>query len=155
MLVAWLPVEEADLTVGPVICTEPAVALVSPDHELAEEDSVSIEIFGDYGVPRAPLSPDYWVDAFTPFHTPSGRTVERHDPTFGSLDDIFTNVSAGGLVHNLGAHVARYSARPDVVYLAIRDWGLRWALVWRDGGETGLIRALADVVRDLGTAALH
>ncbi|MGK8507057.1 LysR family transcriptional regulator [Nocardia asiatica] len=150
VLVAWLPVEEPDLTVGPMIYTEHSVLLVAADHELAEEKSVSIEVFAGRGIMQGPEGPEYWGDAFTPFHTPSGRPIERHQPNITSLDDIFLHVANGEGIHNLGAHVARYNARPDIVYLPIHDWSLRWALVWRE--ETEMVRALADVVRDMGTA---
>ncbi|WP_344429746.1 LysR family transcriptional regulator [Streptomyces lavendulocolor] len=153
VLVAWLPVEEPDLTVGPVICTEHAVALVAHDHELAVRPSVSLEVFGDFGIWQGPAGPDYWADAFTPFHTPSGRPIERHSPVIKSLDDMFTQVGAGDVIHSLGAHVTRYHARPDIVYLPIHDWpGLRWGLVWRSDTEFAPVRALARVVEDLGTA---
>jgi DNA-binding transcriptional LysR family regulator len=155
VLVAWLPLEEPDLTVGPTIYTEHAVVLAGHDHVLAGSGSVSIEVLGDHGIMRGPAGPDYWGDAFTPFQTPSGRRVERHQPSIANLDDIFTHVSAGEGIHNLGAHVARYNARPDIVYLPIHDWpGLRWALAWRAGDDNEAIHALADVVRDLGTAHL-
>lgn len=154
VLVAWLPVEEPDLTVGPVIYTEPSVLVVAPDHVLAAEKAVSIEVFADRGVLQGPPGPDYWGDAFTPFQAPSGRSIERHPPNHASLDDMFTHISNGDGINNLGAHVARYHARPDIVYLPIHDWGLRWGLVWRDDAETEMVRALADVVRDLGTATL-
>ncbi|MGW1675351.1 LysR family transcriptional regulator [Streptomyces sp. NPDC002324] len=48
VLVAWLPVEEPDLTVRPVIYTEHAVALVAHDHELAVRPSVSLGVFGRF-----------------------------------------------------------------------------------------------------------
>lgn len=155
VLVAWLPLEEPDLTVGPVIYTEHSVLLVANDDELAEEKSVSIEVFADRGIFQGPEGPDYWGDAFTPFYTPSGRKVERHQPNIANLDDIFLHVSNGDGIHNLGAHVARYNARPDIVYLPIHDWpGLRWALVWRSEAETAMVRALAAVVQALGAAKL-
>jgi DNA-binding transcriptional LysR family regulator len=151
VLVAWLPIEEPDLTVGPVVYTEHCVALMSPDHRLAARDSVSIEVFADHGVIDGPAGPQYWENAFTPFHAPSGRPIDRLPPGMASLDDMFTNVSSGDFIHNLGAHVTRYHARPDILYVPIHDWpGLRWGLVWREENE--MVRALADVVRDLGPA---
>ncbi|MBP2324571.1 DNA-binding transcriptional LysR family regulator [Kibdelosporangium banguiense] len=152
VLVAWLPVEEPDLTVGPVVYQEPSVVLLDADHKLARDKEVSLEILGDAGILQGPAGPDYWADAFMPFHTPSGRPIERHAPHIASLDDIFTHVASGEGLHALGLHVTRYHARPDIVYLPIRDWpGLRWGLVWRSEAETDPIRALAKVVRDLGT----
>jgi len=155
VLVSWLPVEEPDLTAGPAVFTESRMMLVSPGHELAGRGPVSMEALGDYGVMRpVDAPPDYWVDAFTPYETPSGRPIGRN-LLVSNLDDIFTLVSAGESADNLAAHASRYHARPDIVYLPIRDAPvLRWGLVWRSDAETTLIRALVAVVRDLGTASL-
>ncbi|KAA2253617.1 LysR family transcriptional regulator [Solihabitans fulvus] len=153
VLVAWLPIEEPDLTVGPVICVEPSVLVVSTDHELAGRDSVSIEVLGDHGVVHGPAGPEYWENAFTPFHTPSGRPIERR-LEMATLEDMFTLVGNGEAVHNLGSHVARYHARPDIAYVPIHDWSLRWGLVWRSDTDNELVRALVEVVRGLGALEL-
>ncbi|WP_206789040.1 LysR family transcriptional regulator [Amycolatopsis sp. MtRt-6] len=155
VLVAWLPVEEPDLTTGPTVYTEHSVLLLAPDHALAGEKSVSLEVFGDRGILQGPPGPDYWADAFTPFQTQSGRPIDRHPPDIASLDDIFTHVGNGEGFHNLGGHVARYHARPDIVYVPIHDWpGLRWGLVWRSDTESAMVDALVAVVRDLGVSRL-
>ncbi|MGW2864157.1 LysR family transcriptional regulator [Streptomyces sp. NPDC001205] len=155
LLVSWTPVEEPDLTVGPVLFTEPRVALAAREHVLADRKSVSIEVLGDHGVigPVTPL-PDYWEDAFIPFQTPRGRPIERNHSA-ESLDALYAIVASGDAVNSLGAHVTRYYARPDIVYLPLHDAPLlRWALVWRSDGESDLVRAFAAIVRELGTAAL-
>ncbi|WP_262495965.1 LysR family transcriptional regulator [Nonomuraea sp. SYSU D8015] len=59
VLVTWLPVEEADLTVGPVLFEEPRVLAVSRDHELTGYSSVSVEMVGDFqhvGIESAPIT---------------------------------------------------------------------------------------------------
>jgi DNA-binding transcriptional LysR family regulator len=150
VLVAWLPIEEPDLVVGPEIFTEPMVMLVPPGHRLAGEDSVSVEVFGQHTLPSVPGMPDYWEDGFAPFYTPRGRRIERDDTTHGGLEELFTVVGDGELVSALGAHVVRYHSRPGIRYIPVRDsWRLRWALVWRGDRENDLVRALADTVRDL------
>ncbi|MEU9030662.1 LysR family transcriptional regulator [Streptomyces sp. NPDC048383] len=155
VLVSWLPVEEPDLTVGPVLFTEPRVMVVEPDHELAGARSVSAEAFGDHGVLKGPDSlPDYWEDAFSPFCTPSGRPIERRI-VVPSLEDLFTIVGTGQAVTVLAAHVTRFHARPDIVYLPVHDGPcLRWGLVWSSALESDPIRTLAQVVRDLGGLTL-
>ncbi|MEU4725643.1 LysR family transcriptional regulator [Nonomuraea dietziae] len=155
VLVSWLPIEEPDFTVGPVVFTEPRVLLAAPEHELAARSSVSIEAFGEFGALSAAVPlPDYWEDAFIPFYTPSGRLIQR-GPAVGQLDDILTLVGTGEAVHHLGAHVARYHARPDVRFVPIDDVPrLRWGLIWRAEAECERILALARVVRDLGPVAL-
>ncbi|MFD1538275.1 LysR family transcriptional regulator [Nonomuraea guangzhouensis] len=152
ILIAWLPVEEPDMTVGPVICTEPKVLAVATGHELTDQRSVSLEALADFGVLASVMPvPDYWEDAFVPFHAPSGRPIERL-PIISNLDELYTIVGAGEAVNSLGNHVTRYHARPGITYLPIHDAPLlRWGLIWRSEAETGLIRAFAQVVRDLGT----
>jgi hypothetical protein len=48
VMLAWLPVDEPDLTVGPVMCTDRRVLAVPVDHELAARTSVSVETLADY-----------------------------------------------------------------------------------------------------------
>ncbi|MFE3185881.1 LysR family transcriptional regulator [Streptomyces violascens] len=155
VLVSWTPVEEPDLTVGPVLFTEHRVALTARDHVLADRKSVSVEALGDHGVIGSPTPlPDYWEDAFIPFRTPRGRPIERNH-TAGNLDELYTIVAAGEAVNSLGAHVTRYYTRPDIVYVPLRDAPrLHWSLVWRTGAENDLVRAFVQVVRDLGTPDL-
>ncbi|MFI6479614.1 LysR family transcriptional regulator [Nonomuraea sp. NPDC050663] len=156
-LVAWLPVEEPDLTVGPVLFAEPRVILASPDHQLARRGGpVSMEVLGDFPVLDGRLDghrniPAYWEDSLTPFYTPKGRTVERSVSPVATLEDIFTLVGTGQAVQPLTAHAARFHARPDIAYLPVSDPSLvRWGLVWRSAAESAAVRALARVVRDLG-----
>lgn len=152
VLIAWLPVEEPGLTVGPVILSEPRVLTVAPDHRLAERDSVSMDVFGAFDVPGAALTqPDYWEDAFMPFYTPKGSPIIR-GPKVANMDDVFNYVGAGETIQLLAAHAAKYHIRPDVVYLPVLDADpLRWGLVWRSDIESEPVRALADLVRELGT----
>ncbi|NUT45524.1 MAG: LysR family transcriptional regulator [Thermoactinospora sp.] len=152
-LIAWLPVEEPDLTVGPVVYTEPRVLTVAVDHPLAERGTVSMEVFGDdHPVATAlPYLPDYWEDAFNPFTTSSGRPVDNrvHVATYEQIQRL---VGTGQMIHPIGAHASRYFQRPDVVYLPIHDApAFRWGLIWRTDGDNRYVHALARVFRDLGT----
>lgn len=155
VLVSWLPVEESDLTVGPALFSEPRMLAVSHDHILAGRGSVSLEVLGEFGsLASVTPPPDYWEDAFTPFYTPSGRPIE-HVRAITNLDELYTAISTGEGVSSLGTHVTRYHPRPDIAYLPYHDAPLlRWGLVWRTDAENDPIRALAQVVRDLGTPSL-
>ncbi|MFQ6331108.1 LysR family transcriptional regulator [Nocardia sp. CWNU-33] len=151
IIIAWLPVEEPGVTVGPIISVEPMVAVMPDHHELAGEKWVSLEVFGDRGVlePSAPL-PDYWEDAVSPFQTPSGRPIHRVAP-ISTLEDILTTASTGGILTSGMSHIARYYNRPGITYLPITDSVLvRWAPVWRSDRETEQVRAFARVIRELG-----
>lgn len=52
VLVCWLVLDEPDLTRGPTIAEYPRVLAVAADHPLAHEQSVSVEVLGDYPVPH-------------------------------------------------------------------------------------------------------
>lgn len=154
VLVAWLPIEESDLSVGPVICTEPMVAMMAATHPLVDDRHVSMEVFGDRGLfgPSEP-QPAYWEDAYSPFATPSGRTIERAH-TVASCEEVPTIVATTDAIDLTSAHAARYGARPDIAYLPITDSHLlSWGLVWRSDAETEPVLALAQVVRELGVLA--
>ncbi|MEU8246907.1 LysR family transcriptional regulator [Nonomuraea sp. NPDC048916] len=151
ILVCWLPVEEPDLTVGPVLFTEPRVLAVAAEHELTRRGSVSLEMLADFQHANSPASPDYWADGYVPSHTRSGRRIER-GPLVRNTEEVLTLASTGELVNLFPAHMRRYWSRPDIAYLPVSDIdALPYALVWRTETENDLIRALARVAADIGT----
>ncbi|MEV0145605.1 MULTISPECIES: LysR family transcriptional regulator [unclassified Nonomuraea] len=150
VLVAWLPAEEPDLTVSPVLFAESRVLGVAPGHELAGHTSISLETVSDFLHPDIESRPDYWLDAYVPPHTRKGRVIER-GPLVRNPAEIFTRIGMGEIVTLFPEHMTRYWVRPDVVYVPVHDLtALPYALVWRSDIENDLIRALAQIVRDLG-----
>ncbi|MEJ3748643.1 LysR family transcriptional regulator [Actinomycetes bacterium KLBMP 9797] len=146
----WLPIEEPDLTIGPIVHTEPIVLAVSTDHPLAHRDRVHYEDLADYQVP-ASTAPDYWAATLVPSHTPSGRAIPR-GPFVANFQEIATVVAAGNAVCPVHEHATRYYARPDIRYLPIADAPpAQWALVWRTGAETPLTRTFAGIAAEFAT----
>ncbi|QEV20256.1 LysR family transcriptional regulator [Streptomyces alboniger] len=153
VLLAWLPIREAGLTVGPVVYTEPVVLCVSSAHRLAARDSVSYEDLAYEAVPTG-AAPGYWREALIPARTPSGQPIAE-GPAAGDGTQLLAIVASGEAVCPVHAHALRYYARPDIAYIPIRDAPLgHWALCWRTGGDTDVIRDLADVVEGLGPLPL-
>jgi len=149
MGVLWLPVRETDLTVGPVLRTSPVMIMVARTHPLAAGDSVTLEDLGDHVVlgPAGPI-PAYMEDSLVPFHTPSGRPIRR-GPRVNTFQEVLTTVAAGHAVALTQAEAADYYQWPDIRYVPIRDAEpSRWALVWRTGAETPLVRAFAQAATD-------
>lgn len=135
---------------GPQLLAESRVLAVSLDHDLGGRRSVGLEMLGDFQTSSNLDLPAYWMDSFTPPHTPKGRTIER-GPRIDSMEDAFTLISSGEIVNLFPRHVSRFWPRPDVAYLPVTDMApLDFGLVWRGETETDLIRAFAAVVRDLG-----
>jgi DNA-binding transcriptional LysR family regulator len=151
VLVAWLPIEESDLTVGPTLFAEPRVLGVAADHELARRRSVLLEMLGDFQQPNVPsCTPDYWYDSYLPSHTGTGRVIER-GPVVRNQEEFLSLISTGEIVTLFPNHVTRYWTRPDIAFLQVRDLSaLRYALVWHTESENDPIRALARIVRDVG-----
>jgi DNA-binding transcriptional LysR family regulator len=150
VLITWLPVEEPDLTVGPVLFTEPRVLAVPTDHRLTRHTSISLEIVSDFQHPNLETAPDYWVDSYIPSHTRKGRQIER-GPFVHNGDQALILTSMGEIVTLFPRHMTRYAVRPDIAYLPVRDIDpLAYGLVWHTESENDLIRALARTARDLG-----
>jgi DNA-binding transcriptional LysR family regulator len=150
VLITWLPVEEPDLTVGPVVFTEPRVLAVSADHQLARHTSGSLEMLADFQHTDTPSRPEYWADGFVPSHTRAGHLIER-GPLTRHTEEMLHLISSGEAVNLLPAHMTRYFTRPDIAYLPIKDMSaLPFALVWSTEAENDLIRALTQTVHDLG-----
>ncbi|MEW9552455.1 LysR family transcriptional regulator [Nonomuraea sp. NPDC050783] len=147
--VVWLPVREADLTVGPVVYVEPVVLAVGARHRLAGRASVSYEDLADEVV-MGGARPDYWREALVPRHTPSGRPIPV-GPVAGNSAEMLPLLSNGEAVSPAHAHAARYFARPDVTYVPIHDAPpARWALIWRTAVRSDLVQDLAAVAGRLG-----
>ncbi|MEU1432302.1 LysR family transcriptional regulator [Nocardia sp. NPDC005746] len=153
ILISWLPIEEPDLIVGPILYEEPFMLLVGANHPLAERDSATYEDLADYGVfgagtDAANQPPDYWQSAITPFTTASGRTISRV-AYVDNFQDMILQLAAGKAITPVHAHASRHYARPDVIYIPMPDAPpARWALVWRRGAESDLTRSLAAIATD-------
>ncbi|MFD9941261.1 LysR substrate-binding domain-containing protein [Nonomuraea sp. NPDC059023] len=138
-----------------MLFTQPRVLVTASGRPLSR-GPVSLETLGDVPVLDGRTNgrrnvPEYWENAYTPFFTPKGRSIERSPEPVASLEDLFTRVAAGEAVQPLSAHATRYHARPGVTYVLIHDSPpVRWGLVGRKGAEIPPVRALARVVLDLG-----
>lgn len=150
----WLPVEEPDLTVGPVVVTEPLVLAVSTKHHLAARETVSLEDLAEGPVFQPVESiPAYWEEAINPRLTPSGKVIPR-GPAVATVHETLANIAAGLGMSPVPAHAPKYFGRMDIAYVPIHDAAeLRWALVWRSAGDNPLVRAFAQAARDSSPGA--
>ncbi|RJL22128.1 LysR family transcriptional regulator [Bailinhaonella thermotolerans] len=160
VLLTRLPVEEPDLTVGPVVLAEPRVLAVPAGHPFARRAKVSLEdlarvtVFGVSGP-----APAYWWDFHVPRETPSGRPVPRgQDVT--TFQELLALIAAGQGVSPVAASVSRYYARPDVAFVPLDDApDTEVAVVWRTAGATArthaFARAAADAVESNGRPARY
>ncbi|TMR99987.1 LysR family transcriptional regulator [Nonomuraea basaltis] len=150
ILVTWLPVEEPDLTVGPLLFAERRVLAVAGDHALTRWSSVSLEAISDFQHVVIESVPGYWFDHFVPKLTPKGRLIDR-TANVDNLEEVFMHTVLGEAVTLFPVHVSWYFPRPDVAYLPVKDMdALPYGLVWSSDAENDMIRAFARVVRELG-----
>jgi DNA-binding transcriptional LysR family regulator len=149
LLFTRLPVREPDLTVGPVVVSEPRVIVVPLGHRFARRESVSFEELADetvFGLTGD--APAYWWDFHMPPVTPGGKPVRRGQAV-ATFHELMSLVAAGLGVAPVAASAQRYYARPDVAFVPCPDLPIsEAALVWRAAGETNRTRAFVQATED-------
>ncbi|WP_039946284.1 LysR family transcriptional regulator [Streptomyces sp. NRRL S-118] len=141
------PLDEPDLTAGPVLFAERRVLLVPRGHPLAGHASVSVEdlarttlvtLCGDI--------PHYWLDFHYPRRTPAGAPITQ-GPAATYWPEVLALVGAGKGVSPSCARAERYYARPDVVWVPFRDAPpVEYGLLWPAGGDTARVRAFVETL---------
>lgn len=154
VLLLMLPFDEPDLVAGPALVQEPRMLAVSSRHPFARRESVTLEDLARDKVLRlTDALPAYLHASQVPATTPGGQPIRR-GPTFATIQEMLSLVGAGRGMYPAPAHMGRYYARPDVVYVPIADGPpFEWALTWRRAGATARIRAFNDAALDLVAAA--
>ncbi|RFU36558.1 LysR family transcriptional regulator [Actinomadura logoneensis] len=145
LLLTRLPVAEPDLTVGPVVLSEPRMLAVASDHPFARRDSVRMDdLARDVSFSARGPAPSYWWDAQIPPVTPSGLAVRRERPA-ETLQEMMTLVASGEGIAPVPRSVCCAYAYEAVAYVPIEDAPPSdVALVWRTAAETARIRAFLD-----------
>jgi DNA-binding transcriptional LysR family regulator len=148
---SWLPLEQPDLVVGPVLSSEPRVLAVAHDHALAGRSAVSIEDLADYRIPRFEQLPPELLEVWTPSRTPSGRVIAGTPLHLREADvtHLAMRIARGEFVHPTVPSVAAYMGDLDLVYVPIADMPpMRSALVWRRRERDPRLRAFIRVARE-------
>ncbi|MGA4543585.1 LysR family transcriptional regulator [Uniformispora flossi] len=145
-----LPVDEPDLTVGPVLIREQRVLVVPRTHRLADRSSVSVEDLADCTLLAVGgTAPRHFLDFHYPSRTPAGRAV-RHGPVSADWHAILPLVGAGRGVTVCSRSAERYFGRPDTVWVPFEDAPpIEYALVWLTNGDTALVRAYIETAAGL------
>ncbi|QEV64481.1 LysR family transcriptional regulator [Streptomyces spectabilis] len=155
IVVIPLPVEEPDLTVGPVVVRHTLHLAVSSENPLARQSSVCVEdLAGETWASLAASVPEYWIDHFYARRTPSGRPIARSSERCDTFTEVLAMVAAGRAVTVGGADMTTYRLRPDITYLPFTDMPpMERAMVWRTSQEDARVRAFVEAVTDTAVPA--
>ncbi|MFH8794107.1 LysR family transcriptional regulator [Streptomyces sp. NPDC017941] len=153
VLFTCLPVQEPDLTVGPVVINEKRALAVPLGHRFAGRAALSFEeLAGETFFGVAGGAPAYWWDFHVPPRTPSGREIRRGQDV-ATFQELMTLVATGQGVSPVIASVQTYYARPDVTFVPVHDLPTAdVGLIWRTGGADARTEAFIRAVRDVVAA---
>ncbi|MQA74030.1 MAG: LysR family transcriptional regulator [Solirubrobacterales bacterium] len=150
LMATWLPLDQPDLVVGPVLTEQPRALALAQDHPLADRDSVDVEELADHRLLRFDNWPKELHEAIVPSQTPCGRPIERLRIPVGerSVSDVAVRVARGEIAYPTVASAASYMG--DLSFIPITGMPeLRSALVWRRPARDPKLRAFLAVARDV------
>ncbi|AYF77893.1 LysR family transcriptional regulator [Nocardia yunnanensis] len=152
LLLMALPVDEPDLTVGPVLTRGTRHLCVDVRHHLAAREHVSFEdLAGETFIAIADSVPDYWIDFHSPLQTPGGQPIGRHRDPCTTYAEALTLVASGRAIVPGDAQLPQLYQRPDIRFIEVPDMPpVEHGLVWRtrDGADPR-IRTFAEVVLEI------
>ncbi|MFK0112397.1 LysR family transcriptional regulator [Streptomyces sp. NPDC091217] len=136
------PVTEPDLTLGPVLVSQPRVLLMSSAHPFARRAAVSVEDLAEATLLTVGGNVSaQWLDHHFPRQTPSGRPIP-HGQAITHWEDALSLVLAGKGVTPVAAAGAHYYSRPGLVFKPFSDAPrIDYAFIWPTGHETARLRA--------------
>ncbi|WP_432093500.1 LysR family transcriptional regulator [Streptomyces sp. bgisy100] len=151
MQVTIWPVEEPDLTSGPVIAEYPRVLAVAVDHPLATRESVDAEELSRLTMVEMPqAAPKAIRDGFLPQRTPAGRPIRR-GRLVKTQHEMLSRVASSTDVCATSTALTQYYRHPDVAFVPLTGLPPARAVVsWRTAHESTKIR---DFVNTLRTSA--
>jgi DNA-binding transcriptional LysR family regulator len=148
------PLAEPDLSLGPVLVSQPRVLLMSSAHPFARRESMSMEDLAEATLLTvAGNVPTNWLDHHFPRQTPSGRPIP-HGQAMTHWEDALSLVLAGKGVTPVAAAGAHYYSRPGLVFMPLTDApGIDYAFMWPTAHETARLRAFVQVAMEWVHAA--
>ncbi|WP_433295549.1 LysR family transcriptional regulator [Pseudonocardia sp. CA-142604] len=148
MAFLWLPADVTGMH-AEVVHTEQRVVGLPTGHRLAGREGVSVLEVGDEPLLWTERAPREWVDWWAVNPRPDG-SAPRWGPTNDNVEEMLEQVAEGTAICFAPVSMARYYARPDLVWVPLIDVEpLRVALAWVEGEDSSLVRGFAGVVREL------
>ncbi len=156
LLVATVLRAPVGLIVVATLGTETRVLAVGTRHPLAQRSQVCIEDLADYMVAAVSILPDDHQEAWVPFHTPSGRPIERTARRPTTNEELAMLVARGKVVHPTVPSTVAFFGPPNVALVPIVDLPpLRVAALRMPGPMSPRLRAFIRIAADVtGTPQL-
>ena len=150
LMITRLPLDRADLVIGPIVIREPRVLAVARDHPLAAHTSVSLEDIGEYTVAAInEIAPRELADAYVPPKTPSGRPIKRTRAPVRDFSELVVLIARGRIVQPTVASAASRFSHPNVVCIPISDMpNAETALAWRRRANDPRLLAFIKLARE-------
>ena len=148
-MASWVPLEQPDLVVGPVLARHSRVLAVARHHPLAARERVSVEELAGEPIARFPGWPRELERSFWPPLTPAGQPLASVDVPVGERAPLsFTVRLARGELLHLTVPTAAPSL--DVVYVPVDGLPpLSSALVWRRRAKDPQRREFVRIAREV------
>jgi DNA-binding transcriptional LysR family regulator len=148
LLAMRLPIDDPDVTIGPILSSEERIVALARGHPLAGRKSVGLDDLADYAVADVRTLPRKMMDAFIPPRTPSGKRLRRIK--IRTMGESIVRVALGETVHPTVGSLLDYSAHPGVTSVPINGMpASKTALVWLTAKESVKVRAFARAAADV------
>ncbi|RDI66427.1 LysR substrate-binding domain-containing protein [Nocardia pseudobrasiliensis] len=155
LLLLWFPGNpaeyaemEPELSFGPTLLTSPRAVVVSAEHPLAQRDTVDAEELADHELIMPPPSfPSWFIDAWVPPATPSGRPIRRRSVmSEWGVDSAVDAIVRTRLIHLATSVRVEGLARPGVVLVPVTGLPESHLIpIHRAEADSALIRRFVDV----------
>lgn len=143
----WLPLRQADLTVGPVLMRDERAVAVHVGHSLAVRGFATVEeLRGLSTVDAEGVVPPETLEAL--YTGVPGRHRE------GRMVEVLSLVARGEVVHPTVATLADYYSHPEVSVVPVRGAApVESALVWATDRESAAVRAFVAIAGEVIASA--
>ncbi|MFC9434553.1 LysR family transcriptional regulator [Nocardia sp. NPDC057030] len=145
------PINEPDITTGPIVFAEPRALMVPGGHPFATRESVSMEDMADATLVTIADEhvPRYWMDEYYPRHTPAGRPIPQ-GPATNFWPEVLVHVSQGVGVSTVSLRARDFHSRPGMVFVPIHDARpIEYGLMWPTGRKNPLVDPFLEAVAEV------
>jgi DNA-binding transcriptional LysR family regulator len=149
LLAAYLPINQDDLTIGPLLSRRPRALVLPAGHRLVERGYATFEDLADLPLVRLTTIPEETADAWTPTRTPSGRPIRRVDIASSTGAALGSVITRGLACHVTVVGFLEAFRLPGTVEIPLRGLPmLESGLVWVTSRESAAIRAFAKIAEE-------